>query len=283
MNGNFPFPLERAVRENVALALQEDQGEGDLTAMLVPANHRAHARVISREPAVICGQPWFEAVFKTLDPKCRVRWRVAEGDEVVAGVEICELDGNARALLTAERTALNFLQTLSGTATLTRRYAEAIAGTGSVVMDTRKTLPGLRMAQKYAVKIGGGENQRVGLFDGILIKENHIAAAGGIANALNSAQLLNREVPIQIEVEDLDELQLALDAGARLVLLDNFNLDQLRAAVRLNAGRAILEASGNVSLESIRAIAETGVQRISVGSLTKSVRAIDLSMRFEGA
>ena len=254
-----------------------------MTAMLVPANHRAHARVISREPAVICGQPWFEAVFKTLDPKCRVRWRVAEGDEVVAGVEICELDGNARALLTAERTALNFLQTLSGTATLTRRYAEAIAGTGSVVMDTRKTLPGLRKAQKYAVKIGGGENQRVGLFDGILIKENHIAAAGGIANALNAARVLNREVPIQIEVEDLDELQLALDAGARLVLLDNFNLDQLRAAVRLNAGRAILEASGNVSLESIRAIAETGVQRISVGSLTKSVRAIDLSMRFEGA
>lgn len=283
MNGNFPFLLVRAIEENVARALQEDQGTGDLTAMLVPASHRAHARVISREAAVVCGQPWFEAVFKTLDPKCRIRWRVAEGDEVAAGVEICELDGNARAMLTGERTALNFLQTLSGTATLTRRYAEAIVGTGAVVMDTRKTLPGLRMAQKYAVKIGGGENQRVGLFDGILIKENHIAAAGGIAKALNSAQALNREVPIQIEVEDLDELRVALDAGACLVLLDNFDLDQLRAAVRVNAGRAILEASGNVSLESIRSIAETGVQRISVGSLTKSVRAIDLSMRFEGA
>lgn len=283
MNGNFSFLLVRAIEENVARALQEDQGTGDLTAMLVPASHRAHARVISREAAVVCGQPWFEAVFKTLDPKCRIRWRVAEGDEVAAGVEICELDGNARAMLTGERTALNFLQTLSGTATLTRRYAEAIVGTGAVVMDTRKTLPGLRMAQKYAVKIGGGENQRVGLFDGILIKENHIAAAGGIAKALNSAQALNCEVPIQIEVEDLDELRVALDAGACLVLLDNFDLDQLRAAVRVNAGRAILEASGNVSLESIRSIAETGVQRISVGSLTKSVRAIDLSMRFEGA
>ncbi len=283
MNGNFPFLLARAIEENVARALQEDQGTGDLTAMLVPAGHRAHARVISREAAVVCGQPWFEAVFKTLDPKCRIRWRVAEGDEVAAGVEICELDGNACAMLTGERTALNFLQTLSGTATLTRHYAEAIVGTGAVVMDTRKTLPGLRMAQKYAVKIGGGENQRVGLFDGILIKENHIAAAGGIAKALEAAQALNREVPIQIEVEDLDELRVALDAGACLVLLDNFDLDQLRAAVRVNAGRAILEASGNVSLESIRSIAETGVQRISVGSLTKSVRAIDLSMRFEGA
>jgi nicotinate-nucleotide pyrophosphorylase (carboxylating) len=283
MNGKLPFPLECAVQENVALALQEDQGSGDLTAMLVPESLRAHARVISRESAVICGQPWFEAVFKTLDPKCRVRWRVAEGDEVVAGVEICELDGNARALLTAERTALNFLQTLSGTATLTRRYVDAIAGTGAVVMDTRKTLPGLRMAQKYAVKIGGGENQRVGLFDGILIKENHIAAAGGIARALNAAQALNREVPVQIEVEDLDELLEALDAGASLVLLDNFDLNQLRSAVRINAARAILEASGNVSLESIRSIAEAGVQRISVGNLTKSVHAIDLSMRFEGA
>lgn len=271
------------IRQTVSQALHEDMGAGDLTALLIPASHRAHARVITREPAVICGQPWFESVFKTLDPKCRIRWRVAEGDEVAADMEICELDGNARALLSGERTALNFLQTLSGTATLTRRYVEAIAGTGAVVMDTRKTLPGLRMAQKYAVKIGGGENQRVGLYDGILIKENHIAAARSIAKALNAALELNRDVPIQIEVENLDELLEALAAGASLILLDNFNLNELRSAVRLNAGRAILEASGNVSLETIRSIAETGVQRISVGSLTKSVRATDLSMRFEGA
>lgn len=283
MNGDLASPLEQTIHDSIALALREDVGTGDLTAQLIPATQRAHARVVSREPAVICGQPWFEAVFKILDPKCRIRWRVAEGDEVAANVEICELDGNARALLSGERTALNFLQMLSGTATLTRRYADAIAGTGAVVMDTRKTLPGLRLAQKYAVKTGGGENQRIGLYDGILIKENHIAAAGGIARALQSAKALHSNAPIQIEVEDLDELQAALDAGATLILLDNFDLDQLRSAVRLNAGRAVLEASGNVSLETIRAIAETGVQRISVGSLTKSVQAIDLSMRFEGA
>jgi nicotinate-nucleotide pyrophosphorylase (carboxylating) len=271
------------VQENVSRALHEDMGAGDLTALLVPESHRAHARIITREPAVICGQPWSEAVFKALDPKCRMRWRVAEGDGVDADVEICELDGNARALLTGERTALNFLQMLSGTASLTRRYVEAIAGTGAMVMDTRKTLPGLRLAQKYAVRIGGGENQRIGLYDGILIKENHIAAAGGIAKALQAAKALNAAVPIQIEVEDLAELQTALEAGAQLILLDNFDLDHLRSAVRLNAGRAILEASGNVNLDTIRSIAETGVQRISVGSLTKSVMAIDLSMRFEGA
>jgi nicotinate-nucleotide pyrophosphorylase (carboxylating) len=278
-----PLPLPDVLKQDVARAIEEDVGSGDLTALLIPENHRAHARVITREPAVICGQPWFEATFKKLDPKCRVRWRVAEGDEIAADVEICELDGNARALLTAERTALNFLQTLSGTATLTRRYANAIAGTDAVVMDTRKTLPGLRLAQKYAVRIGGGENQRIGLYDGILIKENHIAAAGGIANALFTATALNCNAPIQIEVEDMDELRTALAAGATLILLDNFTNDQLREAVQISAGRAILEASGNVSLETIRAIAETGVQRISVGSLTKSVQAIDLSMRFEGA
>jgi nicotinate-nucleotide pyrophosphorylase (carboxylating) len=266
----------------VSRALQEDVGTGDLTSLLIPDTDRAHARVISREPAVVCGQAWFEATFKGLDPKCRIRWRVAEGDEVTADVEICELDGHARALLTGERTALNFLQTLSGTATLARRFAKAISGTGAVVMDTRKTLPGLRLAQKYAVKIGGGENHRIGLYDGILIKENHIAAAGGIVSALNAARALNQTVPIQIEVESLDELETALQAGAKLILLDNFTLEQLRAAVLLNAGRAILEASGNVNLETIRFVAETGVQRISVGSLTKSVQAIDMSMRFEG-
>jgi nicotinate-nucleotide pyrophosphorylase (carboxylating) len=277
-----PYISQRTLDTDVARALQEDIGTGDLTSLLIPDAHRAHARVISREPAVICGQSWFEAAFKELDPKCRIRWRVTEGDEVAADVEICELDGNARALLTGERTALNFLQTLSGTATLTRRYAEAVSGTGAVVMDTRKTLPGLRLAQKYAVKIGGGENHRIGLYDGILIKENHIAAAGGIVHALRTARALNRQVPIQIEVEDLDALQTALQAGAKLILLDNFDLEQLRAAVLLNAGSAILEASGNVTLETIRLIAETGVQRISVGGLTKSVQAIDLSMRFEG-
>jgi nicotinate-nucleotide pyrophosphorylase (carboxylating) len=228
----------------------------------------------------LCGSAWFEACFRLVDAKLHVQWHAQEGELVRPNQLLCEIHGNARALLTAERCALNFLQMLSAVATLTRQYVTIVAGTQAAIMDTRKTLPGLRLAQKYAVTVGGGKNQRIGLFDGILIKENHIAAAGGIFPALKAAQAV-ASVPIQIEVESLEELQTALDAGAKLILLDNFTLDQMRAAVTLNAGRAELEASGNVTLDTVRAIAETGVQRISIGSLTKNVRAVDLSMRIE--
>ena len=271
--------LQEAVLLNTAAALEEDLGSGDLTASLLPADLKAHARVISREAAVLCGKAWFEACFHALDTNVTIRWHVREGEAIHADQLLCELSGNARALLSAERPALNFLQTLSGTATTTRRYAEAIQGAGAAVMDTRKTVPGLRLAQKYAVRTGGGANQRTGLYDGILIKENHIAAAGGIAQVLEAAFALDAGVPIQIEVENLDELNQALSAGARLILLDNFDLDALRQAVALTHGRAVLEASGNITLDNIRAVAETGVQRISIGSLTKHLRAVDLSMR----
>lgn len=271
--------LQEAVLLNTAAALEEDIGAGDLTAGLLPADRKAHARVISREAAVLCGKAWFEACFHALDASASIRWHVREGEAIQPNQLLCDIEGNARALLSAERPALNFLQTLSGTATLTRRYADAIKGTGARVMDTRKTLPGLRLAQKYAVRAGGGANQRTGLYDGILIKENHILAAGGIAQVMQVAFALNAGVPIQIEVESLGELNQALAAGARLVLLDNFSLDALREAVLLTAGRAVLEASGNITLDNIRAVAETGVQRISVGGLTKHVRAVDLSMR----
>lgn len=271
--------LQEAVLLNTAAALSEDIGPGDLTASLLPAGLKARARVISREAAVLCGKAWFEACFHALDTKAAIRWQVQEGEAIQPDQLLCDIEGNARALLSAERPALNFLQTLSGTATITRHYADAIQGTGTVVMDTRKTLPGLRLAQKYAVRAGGGANQRTGLFDGILIKENHILATGGIAQVLQAAFALDAGVPIQIEVENLDELNQALAAGARLVLLDNFSLDELRQAVALANGRAMLEASGNITLDNIRAVAETGVQRISVGSLTKHMRAVDLSMR----
>ena len=271
--------LREAVHLNVAAALEEDIGAGDLTASLLLADSKATARVLTREDAVLCGQAWFDACFKALDPDAVIHWLSLEGQAIKAGQVLCEIEGYARALLSAERPALNFLQTLSAVATVTRRYADAIAGTGAMVMDTRKTLPGLRLAQKYAVKCGGGANQRVGLYDGILIKENHIAASGGIKPVLSAAFALNAGVPIQIEVENLHELEEALAAGATLILLDNFELDTLRKAVQLTAGRAVLEASGNITLNNIRAIAETGVQRISTGSLTKHVRAIDLSMR----
>ena len=271
--------LQEAVLINTAAALEEDIGSGDLTAALLPPEHKAHARVVSRESAVLCGCAWFEACFRALDAGIGVRWHAGEGETVQAGQLLCEIEGKARALLSAERPALNFLQTLSGTATATRRYAEAIKGTGTIVMDTRKTLPGLRLAQKYAVRVGGGANQRVGLYDGILIKENHILAAGGIAEVLQAAFALNAGVPIQIEVENLDELRQALDAGAKLILLDNCHPEEMRKAVALTGDRAVLEASGNITLDNIRAVAETGVQRISIGSLTKHVRALDLSMR----
>jgi nicotinate-nucleotide pyrophosphorylase (carboxylating) len=273
--------LDATVARNVSEALAEDIGSGDLTARLLPAGNSAHARVISREDAILCGMAWFEACFRTLDPQASIRWHAREGERIYPNQLLCDIEGNARAMLSAERSALNFLQTLSGTATLARRYADAVAGTQAVVMDTRKTLPGLRLAQKYAIRTGGGVNQRVGLYDGILIKENHIAAAGGIRPALLAAFALDAGVPIQIEVENLDELNEALDAGAGLILIDNFSLGQMREAVAIAGTRAVLEASGNITLDNVRDVALTGVQRISIGSLTKHVRAVDLSMRIQ--
>ncbi len=266
------------IQQQAAAALAEDIKTGDLTAALIPAEQISEAHVISRESAVLCGTAWFEACFRQLDAGVKITWLVAEGATLTPNQSICSIHGNARAMLTAERTGLNFLQTLSATATLTRQYADAIAGTKAVVMDTRKTLPGLRLAQKYAVTVGGGANQRLGLYDGILIKENHIAAAGGIAQAL--AATSTAKVPVQIEVESLNELKTALAAGAKCILLDNFDVDALQQAVALNQGRAELEASGGITLANIRQIAKTGVDRISVGSLTKDVKAVDFSMRF---
>jgi len=273
------------MERNVRLALDEDIGNGDLTAQLIPAQQTSTARVISREPAILCGQAWFDACFKLVDDNTRIEWHVSEGERVLANHTLCTITGRARSLLTAERCALNFLQTLSAVATVTRSYVDAVAGTHANILDTRKTLPGLRLAEKYAVTVGGGKNQRIGLYDGILIKENHIAAAGGIQAAIDAARAigitLTHEVPIQIEVESLEELQTALDAGAKLVLLDNFSIEQTRRAVAVTADRAQLEASGNITLNNVRAVAETGVHRISIGGLTKNVSAIDLSMRFE--
>jgi len=270
--------------EQVALALAEDVGTGDLTAALVPAGRTGRATVITREPAVVCGQPWFDEVFRQLDPLVRVAWDVAEGSAVQPDQRLCRLEGPARSLLTGERTALNFLQTLSGTATVARRYAEVLAGLPCRVLDTRKTIPGLRCAQKYAVRCGGGGNHRMGLYDGILVKENHILAAGSIAAAVAAARAQGTTVPVEVEVETLEELRQALDAGADMALLDEFSLDDLRAAVAMNRshprGSIKLEASGSVTLETLRAIAETGVDFVSVGSLTKHLRAVDLSMRF---
>ena len=259
--------------------LTEDLGSGDLTAAIVPETATATATVTTREAMVLCGREWFSAVFHKLDPNTRIDWRLEEGSEAAPGTELCVLNGQARALLSGERTALNLLQTLSATATLARAYAQVVAGTGAKVLDTRKTLPGLRLAQKYAVHVGGCHNHRIGLYDGILIKENHILAAGSIAQAVRAAQALAAGVVIEVEVETLDELGQALDAGATRVLLDNFTLPMLREAVALNQGRAQLEVSGNVTLDSLRAIAETGVDYISVGALTKNVQAVDLSMR----
>ena len=273
--------LQDAIAANVRSALEEDVGTGDLTAQLIPAEAQAHARVITREDAVLCGTAWFDACFAALDATIRIAWQARDGERIQAGQTLCEISGPARALLTAERPALNFLQTLSGVATETRRHVDAVAGTRARIYDTRKTLPGLRLALKYAVKCGGGENQRIGLYDGILIKENHIAAAGGIAPALQAAAALAAgRVSVQIEVESLEQLSEALAAGATLILLDNFDLAGMRAAVQLSAGRAQLEASGGIALDGVRAIAETGVDRISVGGLTKNLRALDLSMRF---
>ena len=276
--------LLQALARNVNDALREDIGRGDWTAMLVPAGRRVQAQVLAKEAAVLCGQAWFDASMHRLDAATRIEWLLPEGAAVAAGSVVCHIEGDARALLAAERPALNFLQMLSAVATTTRGYADAILGASPpghacVVLDTRKTLPGLRQAQKYAVRVGGGQNQRLALWDGILIKENHIAAAGGIAAALAAARALHAGVGIQIEVESLAELQQALDAGAQSVLIDDFSRDDMRRAVALNARRALLEVSGGVDLDSVRAIAATGVDRISIGKLTKDVRAIDLSLR----
>ncbi len=272
--------LRVEIQRSVAAALTEDVGTGDLTARLIPDSAEARGRVITREDAVLCGAAWFNAAFETLDPTATILWHVADGDPIESGQTLCDVVASARALLSAERTALNFLQLLSGTATLTRHYVDAIAGTQARIVDTRKTLPGLRLAQKYAVTMGGGTNHRVGLYDGILIKENHIIAAGGVEQVLSEAQrIAPSNVFIEIEVETLDQLKAALSAGAKMVLLDNMTLDEMREAVSLNDGRAELEASGGVSLDRVRAIADTGVDRISIGALTKDVRAIDLSLR----
>jgi nicotinate-nucleotide pyrophosphorylase (carboxylating) len=276
--------LTSAIESNISAALAEDIGAGDWTAQLIPATARACARVITRNDAVICGAPWFDACFRRLDPAVGVAWSVAEGASAHAGATIATVRGPARALLTGERTALNFLQLLSAVATVTRRYVEAVAGTQAKIVDTRKTLPGLRFAEKYAVRTGGGTNHRLGLYDGILIKENHIAAAGGIEAALReAARVAPSGVWTQIEVETFDQLDAALAAGATMILLDNMDTEQMAAAVKRTAGRAELEASGSVTLDSVRAIALTGVDRISIGGLTKDVKAVDLSMRFDEA
>ncbi len=276
--------LAEALARKVRDALKEDIGRGDWTARLVPAGQAVRAQVLAKQEAVLCGQAWFDACVRALDPAAQLDWACAEGQHMPVGQVVCQIRADGRALLSAERPALNFLQMLSAVATTTRSYVRAIEGLspnprGCVVLDTRKTLPGLRQAQKYAVRVGGGQNQRLALWDGILIKENHIAAAGGIAQALHAARALQAGVTLQIEVEDLDELQQALAAGADNVMLDDFTLDDMRRACTVNAGRAVLEVSGGVDLDSIRRIAATGVDRISVGKLTKDVSAVDLSLR----
>jgi nicotinate-nucleotide pyrophosphorylase (carboxylating) len=282
LDGQFDEKLQAAFEQNLLAALLEDVGSGDLTGKLVPAEPRAKARVIVREQAVLCGAPWFEGIMLAVDQDIDIDWQYAEGDVMAADSVVCHITGSPRSLLTAERAALNFLQLLSGVATATRTYVDVIAGTRAQILDTRKTLPGLRLAQKYAVRVGGGANQRMALYDGILIKENHIAAAGGVTPALRAAAALNAGVSIQIEVESIPELEEALAAGATSILLDNFDLDMMRTAVRINEGRALLEGSGGVNLRTVRAIAETGVDRISIGSLTKDIKATDYSLRIVG-
>jgi nicotinate-nucleotide pyrophosphorylase (carboxylating) len=274
--------MGQVARDDVSRALAEDVGAGDLTAGLLDPSRRARAHVLARESAVICGAPWAEAALRKLDADVQVRWLVGEGQRCAPDQVVLECEGRAQALLTAERTALNFLQLLSAVATKTAVFVDAVKGTRARIVDTRKTLPGLRLAQKYAVRIGGGTNHRIGLHDAVLIKENHIAAAGGVTAVLQAAQrVAARAAFIEIEVETLAQLQEALDGGARMVLLDNMDLPTLREAVRINAGRAVLEISGGVTLDSVRALAETGVDRISIGALTKDVKATDFSMRLK--
>ncbi|AMC33278.1 carboxylating nicotinate-nucleotide diphosphorylase [Janthinobacterium sp. B9-8] len=275
------IPAPHLIAAQVANALQEDIGHCDWTAMLITSDTQGSATVIARQSAVLCGQAWFDEVFRQVDSRVKIEWLAQEGERVEADQALCRIHGLARSLLTAERSALNFLQTLSAVASETRRYVDLVSHTSAKIHDTRKTLPGLRLAQKYAVTVGGGQNQRIGLYDGILIKENHILAAGSIAAALQVAvKLAPPDVSIQIEVETIHELEQALHAGAKSVLLDNMNLTDLRAAVALAGNSAVLEASGGVDEDTVREIAETGVQRISIGKLTKDVQAVDLSMRF---
>jgi len=280
---NESTDFKAMVQTQVKNALDEDVGSGDLTAHLIPSAQTASAKVIVREPAVICGIAWFNECFKQIDANVTINWLVTEGEQVQPNQTLCNIQGLARSLLTAERCALNFLQTLSSTATAARKYVDAIAGTSAQILDTRKTIPNLRLAQKYAVTIGGGHNQRLALYDGILIKENHIAAAGSISSVMQQAFALNSGKSIQIEVENLGQLQEALDAGATSILLDNFDTDLLLKAVAINSmakHRAVLEASGGITLGNVREIAQTGVDRISIGAITKDIRAIDLSMQF---
>ncbi len=274
--------LQEQLKQIVNLALAEDVGSGDLTAALIDDSQQASARVICRESAIICGIPWVNEVFKQVDGTISLQWKVTEGKQVHADQVLCQISGNARNILTAERCALNFLQTLSATATVTNQYAEIIKDTKCRILDTRKTIPGLRLAQKYAVTVGGGKNHRIGLYDGVLIKENHIRSAGSLAAAVQTA--LDRHgdsVMIEVEVESLDELKQALAAGAKRIMLDNFNLEQLRKAVEINQSQAELEASGNISKQTIRDIALTGVDYVSLGALTKHIQAVDLSLLFE--
>jgi nicotinate-nucleotide pyrophosphorylase (carboxylating) len=275
------LPARDAIESDVRRALAEDVGSGDVTAELLPSAAFARARVITREAAVLCGTAWFDECFRQLDPSVRIQWRAADGERVAAGAVLCQLEGAARTLVTGERTALNFLQTLSGTATATAAYVDAARGTRTTVLDTRKTLPGLRAAQKYAVRVGGGRNHRIGLFDAVLIKENHIAAAGSIAAAVQRARALHPGLLVETEVENFAELREALAAGADRIMLDEFELHELAQAVAEVGGRVPLEVSGSVALDRVRAIAETGVDYVSIGALTKHVRAIDLSMRIE--
>jgi len=277
---SIPLPAASDIHNDVTRALAEDLGSGDITALLIPPSSQARATVISREQAVVCGTAWFDAVFHAIDPQVRIEWRVQDGDDVEPGTTLCALSGPARTLLSGERTALNFLQTLSGTANRTQRYVAAVAGTGADILDTRKTLPGLRLAQKYAVRCGGGHNHRMGLYDAVLIKENHIVAAGSIAQAVTTARSVAAGKSVEVEVETLAELQEALAAAADIILLDNFTPEHLAEAVAINRGRAKLEASGGITLDNIRRIAATGVDYISVGSITKDLQSVDLSMRF---
>lgn len=270
------------VKDDVRRALAEDVGNGDITANLIPQDHQSSGRIICRDSAILCGCDWVEQVFHTLDPSATIEWRVRDGDPMSENEVICELSGNSRALLTGERTALNFLQTLSATATMAGLYSEAVRGTQAKILDTRKTLPGLRQAQKYAVSCGGGHNHRMGLYDAILIKENHVAAAGSISAALKQASTIaGPDIKIEIEVENLTELTEALAAGAKHILLDNFRVDDIKTAVQMNHRRAVLEASGGISLGNVRDVAKTGIDYISVGELTKNVIAVDFSMRLE--
>jgi nicotinate-nucleotide pyrophosphorylase (carboxylating) len=280
MPSPLPPPADE-IRRNVERALAEDVGAGDATASLIAADARTEASVVTREAAILCGRPWFDTCFRLLDPAVEIDWQAGDGATLAPGQRLCSLRGNARALLTGERCALNFLQALSGTATTTARYVEAVRGTRAVILDTRKTLPGLRLAQKYAVRCGGGSNHRVGLFDAILIKENHIAAAGSLGAAVRAARAAHPQLTVEVEVENFAELDAALAAAVDRIMLDDFSVDDMRRAVTHVGGRVALEASGGVGLEQLRAIAETGVDYISIGALTKHVRAIDLSMRID--